>query len=122
IGRKEQVFLPVFCGQPTCTPAGVVNGGGNNAIYPVHRLVSVSVCGYRFNNQLGEVDWTDDQNIGRCNDNPNNLTASNAGVRGENYLLVVFHNVQTSGSTAASTCDLGESSCDGGLRRVSLTR
>ena len=122
ISRKEDVFMPVFCGQPTCTPAGVRNAGGNNAVYPVHKLVGLTVCGYRFNNATGEVDWTDQQNIGLCNQNPAGLTAENAGVRGENYLLVVLHKIQTSGSTGPSTCRLGDVTCDGGIRRVSLTQ
>jgi len=40
----------------------------------------------------------------------------------DNYLLGVFNPIRVSGSTLDSDCALGVGACDGGLRRVHLSK
>ena len=113
--RNAEIVLPVFCASPTCSPAAITDPGGNNTIYPVHRLVGVVVCGYHWGNRFG------DRMTGVCANNPGNYRASQ-GNNQDNYMLLVFTRVRTSGTTGGSACPLGNPTCDGGLRRVLLTR
>jgi hypothetical protein len=46
----KTITVPVFCDQPDCTTS-TVTGTGSNAIYPVWKMVSVEVCGFRLNKQ-----------------------------------------------------------------------
>lgn len=121
IEQRRPIILPVFCGTPLCSEEATNDEDGNNVIYPVHRLAAVTICGYRFNNKVAEIDWLDHENIGICHQQDSGLRAATAGVRGENYLLVVFHSVQVSGGTQEYDCELG-AECDSGLRRVRLTQ
>jgi len=109
----ERVVLPVFCGDVDCEPTAV-HGVGNNTIYPVYKFVAATVCGYHWKNQTNQV------HTGACADNPLALDAGTGG-NNDNYLLLSFTRVQTSGSTALSSCALA-SSCDGGMRQAWLTR
>jgi Flp pilus assembly protein TadG len=44
----KTITMPVFCDQPDCS-GSTVTGTGTNAIYPVWRMVSVEICGFRLN-------------------------------------------------------------------------
>jgi hypothetical protein len=79
------------------------------------KLASVVVCGYH---------WKNDENqifTGKCANNPSNLL-STQGDNKDNYMLLVFTNMQVSGSTEDSDCALGDASCDGNARQVRLTQ
>lgn len=110
----EEITHPVICGQPPCTPA-VSIGSGNNARHPVQRLAGVTVCGFHFGSNAQRHGDTQD---GPCA----GADASPGGNRSvDNYLLLVFNSLQTAGTVTPSTCTIGDTSCDGGLRRVLLT-
>lgn len=121
IDKKEPILLPVFCGGiPTgmCDQSAVVNAGGNNAIYPVHSLIGVIICGYHWGNKDYDAGMTGD--CGGAN-NPLGLRSS-AGTSTDNYLLL--RTVQVTipgGDDDPSTCGLGDPTCDRGLRQVFLT-
>lgn len=44
----QTITMPVFCDQPACSTS-TVTGTGTNAIYPVWKMVSVEICGFRLN-------------------------------------------------------------------------
>jgi hypothetical protein len=46
----KTISMPVFCDQPACTSSTVM-GTGSGAIYPIWKMVSVEVCGFRLNKQ-----------------------------------------------------------------------
>ena len=112
----KTIILPVFCGEATCTPAAVTDGGGNNAVYPVFAFTGVKVCGWSFASK----------DSGKYNTHFPTATSSDpcfgtdAGTKSDS-LWLVFQQIQVSGSTKPSTCGLGKP-CDGGLRRVLLTK
>jgi hypothetical protein len=111
------ITLPVFCGETTCNPAAVKDAGGNNTIYPVYKFVEVKVCGWSFG----------PKNSGRYTDRFPSATAADpcfgadAAAADGDALLLVFKQVQVTGSTSTSTCATG-SACDGGQRVTLLTR
>jgi hypothetical protein len=112
----KTVVLPVFCGEATCSPAAVVQAGGDNAAYPVHKFVGATVCGYHWGSSSQKTGQT---TAGACGSTAYDATD---GGNDENYLLLVYSQVRTSGTTGPSACALGDSACDGGLRRVRLTK
>lgn len=112
--RNAEIVLPVFCAPANCTPAAITKPGGNNTIYPVWRMVGVTVCGFHWGNRTGH------NFSGACANNPQGYSSSQ-GNNQDNYMLLVFSHVQTSGTTKGSSCALG-SACDRGIRRVLLTR
>ncbi len=110
----EEITLPVICGQPPCTPA-VSIGTGDTARHPVQRLAGVTVCGFHFGNNSQRHG---DTQAGPCA----GADASPGGNKSvDNYILLVFNNIKTAGTVTPSTCTIGDTSCDGGLRRVLLT-
>ena len=113
--NQETIIVPVFCGEPSCTPAGLSNPSGNgNLIYPVYKLAAIKICGYHWGPE------TRDNLTGDCSTNPNGYRATD-GDSNDNFLLVVPTAIRTSGGTAEFACDLG-ADCDGGARRVLLTK
>lgn len=44
----KTITVPVFCDQPACSTS-TVTGNGSTAIYPIWRMVSVEICGFRLN-------------------------------------------------------------------------
>lgn len=136
----KDVVLPVFCGKPTCDPVGVVGlpepkekgpkdeedkdktSGGDNAKYPVYRFVGVKVCGYHWGPKSSGT-YDSHSNVAPVPaDDPCRNADASLGASNENYLLLAFTHVVTSGSTAPSSCRLGDDTCDTGARRVLLTR
>lgn len=51
----KTITVPVFCDQSACSTS-TVTGTGSNAIYPVWKMVSVEVCGFRLNKQ-DSISW-----------------------------------------------------------------
>jgi hypothetical protein len=115
----QTIVIPVFCGGSDCDE-DAIDGTGTNGRYPVHRLAAVTVCGFHFKKQSDSWEQIED---GVCGDdnNPNGWNAADGG-NDQVYFLFVFSTVQTSGTTGASTCALGDAECDSGLRRVLLTQ
>jgi hypothetical protein len=113
------VPIPVFCSPSPgrCATSSVI-GTGTNAIFPVHKLISVQVCGYHFGDQPSRkyVGNSGGHCAGYASD-MNNLMADGSN---DIYLLMVAQNLQVSNVTANSECDLGDDDCDGGLRQVRM--
>ncbi len=114
--NETHVFLPIFCGTPTCS-GPTIFGSGTNAVFPVHKLAGMRVCGFHFNRTPASNQGANP--TGECAGLPINPLTDNTR---DNYLLVHFTTVLTSGSTASNNCGLGDSSCDTGLRRVHLSK
>lgn len=51
----KTITVPVFCDQPACATSTLL-GNGTNAIYPIWRMVSVEVCGFRLN-KTDSTNW-----------------------------------------------------------------
>jgi hypothetical protein len=101
---------------PQCT-SGTLDGTGTNAVFPVYKLAAVVVCGYHFGRT---VKYTKSFALSDpCYGNP--LPSVTSDDTRDNYLHVRLVNVLTSGGVDPTTCSLG-ASCDGGLRRVLLTK
>jgi len=117
VTAQKTIIVPVFCGEPNCSPSGLSNPSGNgNIIYPVQKLAAITICGYHWGPKAAE-------NLisGPCANNPSGYHAAD-GTSTENYLLVVATAIRVSGGTKEFACQLGQASCDGGARRVLLTR
>ena len=121
IDKKQPILLPVFCGgAPTgkCDQSAVVNAGGNNAIYPVHALIGVLVCGYHWGNKNNDAGMTGD--CGGAN-NPSGFRSADGG-NSDNYLLLRSVPVTLpGGTTIPGTCAIGDPTCDFGTRVVTTT-
>ena len=125
VDERKTVILPVFCAprppsNPTasnpaeyCNPTTVV-GTGTNAIFPVYRLAAVRICGYYFGKQAGKKYQVTD---GECANPP--ILVSGLNTNDDNFLLLAFKGVQTSGGTGSFNCNLG-GHCDLGVRRTGL--
>jgi hypothetical protein len=48
VGRT--ITVPVFCDQPACSTT-TVTGNGVNALYPIWKMVSVEICGFKLGNR-----------------------------------------------------------------------
>jgi hypothetical protein len=111
----KTIYLPVFCSTPTCTP-DTVTGTGTSSRYPVYSIASVVLCGYHIYDKNSKV-----SNTGDCAGN----TFTQAYVEGKDkkdiYFYLKFVRVLTSQDQTSSSCALG-TSCDGGLRRVRLSK
>jgi Flp pilus assembly protein TadG len=109
IDNRTQIVLPSFL-------ASTVRGNGTGAIFPVHKLAGMVVCGYHFGKQTN--------NHYEPKTNPacaNSTVGVMADGTTDNYLVVVFTQIMTSGDYTANHCALG-TECDGGVRRVRLTQ
>lgn len=117
IDAGTTVPIPVFCSPSPgkCATTSVI-GTGSNAIFPVHKLISVQVCGYHFGHQ------TSRKYVGSsaCSGYSSDLSNLMADGSDDVYLLMVAHNLQVSNVTADSDCELGDDKCDGGLRQVRM--
>ena len=106
------VVMPVFCVPPQCSE-DTTDGTGTTSVFPVYKLAAMIVCGYHFDKAVRYQNLT-----GKCATTAHDVYADDTK---DNYILVVYTRIQTSGSTTSSECALG-SSCDGGLRRVHLSQ
>lgn len=115
IDSGRTIGLPVFCGPATCGPT--ITGTGTHAVFPVQRVVVVTVCGYHFGKQLKK---RYSSGIGACTPASAAASALMADETDTSYLLLVARTLFASGSTQETGCALGDTTCDGGLRRVRL--
>jgi hypothetical protein len=116
VDTEEMFYLPVFCGTPACDPGAVSLDGGSNTVYPVFRLIAVRLCGYHLGNS---PTGSHSKMTGICANNPGGFNASVGGPH-RNYLLLSVQQTNVSGTTAPSTCRIGDP-CDTGLRQVRMT-
>ncbi len=128
IDSGETVTLPVFCAvHPTSTPtcaSSSITGTGTNTVFPVHKFVSVVVCGYHFskqdNTQYARPTPTADCSSAAHTTALNAMLADDGNTTGTRaYLVLTFKTVQVSGGVSPSTCKIGDP-CDGGTRQVRL--
>lgn len=117
--NQEEILLPVFCGDARCIP-GTITSNGNTAVFPVHRMVAVTVCGFRWGSNGTRRGQS---TTGDCANNPNNYRVTDGGPSNpDNYILVIFRQLLTSSPTTPSDCPVGDPNCDTGLRKVLLTQ
>jgi len=120
VDQETRVVFPVFCAPPQCSST-TVDGQGNNASFPVYKLLGAVLCGYHFSKNDSDryVPRT-----GECGDMPTNLwTAADWDSNGANFLIIKYAAVSTSGSQQPSECGLGSTTgCDGGARRTRLAQ
>jgi len=112
--------IPVFCAPPTCDHSSI-SGTGTSAQFPVHRLVSITMCGYQFisPNRRYRASTPAPECTGSAVDAMlDDLMTGPAG--SDPYLIAAYDTVLISGSTSPSTCALGDPACDGGARQVRL--
>jgi Flp pilus assembly protein TadG len=80
----EVFTMPGFCTPPQCT-ATAVDGGGNNASYAIHRMITVELCGYK----IGSYASTGWPTTGPCaTKNPKNYKSSDVSA-GSGFFVVV---------------------------------
>lgn len=118
IDAGTTVPIPVFCSPSPgrCATTSVV-GTGTNAIFPVHKLIAVTVCGYHFGSMPSRKYVGSHSQCAGYSSETSNLMADSSD---DIYLLMVARNLQVSNVTADSDCALGDDRCDGGLRPVRL--
>lgn len=134
IDKGITVPIPVVCGPKRADGSGdglcaqsSITGTGTNAVFPVHKLVAVQVCGFHFGKQ-NKVKYKAPTTVTGCQeaavvDVTKKIQPDNSD---DIYLTLVARNLQISNVTGDSECDLGddgeagEENCDGGLRQVRL--
>ena len=113
--------IPVFCAPaPGRCATSSVTGIGTNAIFPVHKLVVVQVCGYHFGKQPSKQ-YRAPSTMSSCNQAASMLADIGTDNTDAVYLVMVARNLSVSLVTTDSGCALGDVLCDGGLRQVRLT-
>ena len=121
IDEELTVPIPVFCtSSPGLCETSSVTGTGTNAIFPVHKLIAVQVCGYHFGKQPSKQ-YRAPSTMASCSDAASMLASISTDSTDDVYLVLVARNLSVSIVTADSGCALGDASCDGGLRQVRLT-
>lgn len=116
------VPVPVFCSKaPGKCAVDSIFGTGQNAVFPVHKLIAVQVCGYHFGKQPPRR-YKPAAAKGYCAEPSaetlmNQLASDNTE---DVYLVLAAANLQVSNVTADSSCRLGDD-CDGGLRQIRMT-
>lgn len=115
VGTKG--LFPVFCGTDKCDPVGYVPASpGNNAMYPVYKLVGAEICGWHWGSKNSGVYPT-------VSGDPCSGANPTTGTSTNNYLLMAFTLVVTSGGTDdLPECALGDASCDGLARTFYLAK
>lgn len=103
----QDILLPVFY-------PGSIKKSGNNTLYPVYAFAGVTVCGYSWGNGNGSPNKTARSTISAC--------SSGVFTPSGNALFLKLTNVLTSGSTGASTCAIGNVTCDFGARTIRLVK
>ena len=127
INSKTTVPIPVFCTNPGLCAYSSVSGTGNNAVFPVHKLLGVQVCGFHFGKQNKSKYPTPSQPLPAdvatsCSEAASMLSGIQPDNSDKTYLVLIARNMQVSIVTADSGCALGDDRCDGGLRQVRLTQ
>ena len=116
VGTKG--LFPVFCSTDKCNPVGYVAASpGNNAMYPIYKLVGAEICGWHWGSKNSGIYPSSDPD-----DVCNGADATGPPNNG-NYLLMAFTLVTNTGSTNdISACALGDSGCDGLARTFYLAK
>lgn len=124
INAGKVVPIPVFCTSPKPDGTGdgkcarpSITGTGTNAVFPVHKLIAVQVCGFHFGKQ-NKVKY-ERADIPGCGDAEPLLKKIQPDHSDDLYITLVARNLMVSNVTADSECDLG-ADCDGGLRQVRM--
>ena len=121
IDNRVQTLIPVFCAPSQCQSSSVT-GTGTNAVFPVHKFVSVTICGYHFGQQNNKRHRATLSGTDLCSPASTQLTALDTDSTDDVYLVVVFINAQTSGSTVPSKCKFDDVKCNTGVRQVRLVK
>lgn len=122
------VPIPVFCTAPR--PDGSTDGKcaynsitstGTNAVFPVHKLMAVQVCGYHFGKQnKNQYPRPGDPTPPNCGEADALLKNLRHDKSDDMYLTLIARQMIVGNVSDPGDCALG-GSCDGGLRRVNLT-
>lgn len=117
VDNNVEAVFPVFCAPPQCTST-TIDGSGNNATFPIYKLVGAVICGYHFSNNEKYHSSEDE-----CTGLPSNMHAGDDDSGNNvNYIVIKYVQISTSGSNEATGCALGSTNgCDGGIRRTRLT-
>ena len=117
VDNSVKAVFPVFCAPPQCSST-TIDGSGNNATFPIYKLLGAVICGYHFSNNEKYHSAS-----GECAGLPSNMYAGNDNSGNQvNYLIIKYVQLSASGSNEASGCALGSTTgCDGGVRRTRLT-
>lgn len=127
IDSGATVPIPVFCTSPGLCAYSSITGTGNNAVFPVHKLLGVQVCGFHFGKQNKSKYPSASQPLpaaiaSKCAEAASMLDDIKSDNTDMTYLVLIARNMQVSIVTADSDCELGDDRCDGGLRQVRLTQ
>ena len=127
INSGATVPIPIFCTNPGLCDHSSITGSGNNAVFPVHKLMGVQVCGFHFGKQNKSKYPTPSQPLpstilSSCAEAATMLSDIQPDNSDKTYLVLVARTMQVSIVTADSGCALGDDRCDGGLRQVRLTQ
>ncbi|KRF07401.1 hypothetical protein ASG88_00690 [Nocardioides sp. Soil777] len=116
VDNSVKAVFPVFCAPPQCDST-TIDGSGNNATFPVYKLLGAVICGYHFSKTENYHSAKDE-----CEGLPTDMYAGDDDDNNlENYLIIKYVQISASGSNQASDCDLGDTTgCDGGIRRTRL--
>lgn len=115
VDNSVPAVFPVFCAPPQCSDSTVA-GSGNNATFPVYKLLGAVICGYHFSKNEKYHSST-----GECAGLPSDMYAgSDSSGNTVNYLIIKYVQISASGSNIESECSLGNLNCDGGIRRTRL--
>lgn len=119
VDQQIGFIFPVFCAPPQCATS-TIDGEGNNATFPVYKLLGAVLCGYHFSKNEKYAPRA----VGsECEDMPTDMwTAAEWDSNSANFLIIKYANVSTSGSNQPTECAIGSTDgCDGGARRTRLT-
>jgi Flp pilus assembly pilin Flp len=126
INSGATVPIPVYCTSPGLCAYSSITGTGNNAVFPVHKMLGVQVCGFHFGKQNKSKYPSASQplpsTLTTCTEAATMLDAIKSDNSDLTYLVLIARNMQVSIVTADSGCALGDDKCDGGLRQVRLTQ
>lgn len=126
INSGATVPIPVYCTSPGLCAHSSITGTGTNAVFPVHKLIGVQVCGFHFGKQNKSKYPTASQplpsTLTTCSEAASMLSAIQSDNSDKTYLVLIARNMQVSIVTADSGCALGDDRCDGGLRQVRLSQ
>jgi Flp pilus assembly protein TadG len=126
IDSGATVPIPVYCTSPGLCAYSSITGTGNNAVFPVHKMLGVQVCGFHFGKQNKSKYPSASQplpsTLTTCTEAATMLDAIKSDNSDLTYLVLIARNMQVSIVTADSGCALGDDRCDGGLRQVRLTQ
>lgn len=115
VDNSVPAIFPVFCAPPQCSDS-TIDGSGNNATFPVYKLLGAVICGYHFSKNERYHSTS-----GECSGLPSDMKAGDdTSDNSVNYLIIKYVQISASGSNIEAECSLGNANCDGGIRRTRL--